>query len=200
MYLPKTGKAFLHCPKTGGKFVRTVVRRLNIQNEEHANEIGGVEELMKWKGCCPYFTFVRHPAEWIRSYWADRIINGWGGDLIIAHRCASNDFNRFVERVCLRYPGFIGDLYDRYQSLPEYFGEGIETYKYEELVPGIVKGLKGHRVGKELLHSFVRVNRCATLPDLADRCRYAPEIYNLVCDTEEKIMTQYKYVRMNPIK
>lgn len=196
LYFPKIKRGFLHCPKTAGKFVRVAVQKLGIEYEEHEDEIGWYERFAEWKGpTTEYFTFVRHPAEWYRSYWADRIINGWGGDLIIAHKCVSDDFNEFVANCCKQYPGFVTNLYDRYQSP---YGE---TYKYERLVRDLPKALAGERVGREVLMSFVRVNRCATSQDLEDRCRYYPEVYKMVVKSERHCMEKFDYVPMeNPIR
>lgn len=99
---------FLHIPKTGGTWVRSVL--LPDDNFEIAQPHSHFPQLLDFENKEFYlnkfhFAFVRHPLSWYRSRWAFRMKNGWrpsGHPLDFS--CASNDFGDFVCKVLEHYP------------------------------------------------------------------------------------------------
>jgi hypothetical protein len=65
----------------------------------------------------PEFTFVRHPAYWLRSFWAHRVRCGWSwrqrerspwGELLLRTQSyATDDANKFIENITDFEPGLV---------------------------------------------------------------------------------------------
>lgn len=85
LILPRS--VFFHFPKTGGYFVREVIRRSGIPYREddpadhsfhniNPAQLNDVVDNASLK-----FIFMRHPMEWYASYWNHRHHVGWKGEL-----------------------------------------------------------------------------------------------------------------------
>jgi hypothetical protein len=102
---------FFHFPKTGGYFIREVIRRSGVpaQSDDpkdhsfHAIDPGAVPspEQQRFR-----FIFIRHPLEWYTSYWNHRTTVGWEGELHpgwnavnIYQARKADDFTGFIEQV-----------------------------------------------------------------------------------------------------
>jgi len=109
---------FTHIHKTGGHSVRETLR-LNfttiVRHPYHAKaEI--VDRPM-------VFTFVRHPAFWLRSYWANRVDNYWaiGGGNGEWNKI-TKELNPFARDVCSEFiinvemakPGIVGEYFKKF--------------------------------------------------------------------------------------
>jgi hypothetical protein len=126
---------FLHIPKTGGNWVRTVIRRSGIKEiktnkiSKHANYdlLAGVHQsrLIKPRGKIKYFCVVRHPLLWYQSwfrYQHDRGWRVWGekSNSLKWHCLAGinmekhDDFNKFMTYINRNAPGFLTYLYHSY--------------------------------------------------------------------------------------
>jgi hypothetical protein len=133
---------FLHIPKTGGNWVRTVLRESGIKQIK-SNEISkhATYDLLvtqKTKSIFSrysnreinYFCVVRHPLLWYQSWFNYQHTRGWknwgeGGNLNPRKwHCLSplnmppqKDFNEFLTLVNRNTPGFLTHLYYSY-TLP----------------------------------------------------------------------------------
>jgi len=78
---------FFHFPKTGGYFVREVIRRSGIpyredNPEDHSfHNIDPTQLGNKIDDTSLKFIFMRHPMDWYASYWNHRHYVGWEGEL-----------------------------------------------------------------------------------------------------------------------
>jgi len=111
------GWAFIHIPKCGGTAIRSYLP---------GSEVGALMPL--GKSCAIFsplhrmparrparriFTVVRHPADWIRSYW----LNPSTQDRYL-QRYWSDDLDEFVWRLCSGRPGYVGALYQAHIAWP----------------------------------------------------------------------------------
>ena len=140
---------FLHIPKTGGNWVRSVIKRSGVKElktnniSKHATYdfLAGVHGKPVPQRSPPikYFCVVRHPLLWYQSWFCyqhDRTWRNWGekGNLLDWH-CLTGinmerqvDFNRFMVRVNNLSPGFLTFLYHSYT-----LNSGARCLKNEDL-------------------------------------------------------------------
>ena len=118
---------FLHIPKTGGTWVRKALVDAGlsgalVRSRERDEAYNGT--LRSWHNVPTWdaryherpnrFCFVRHPADWYRSYWAFRM---WRKNWEIRenefdHKCSSGEFPEFIDKVLQHYPdGYVTWLY-----------------------------------------------------------------------------------------
>jgi hypothetical protein len=105
---------FLHIPKTAGTFVRAVLESIDkvsiVGADIHAHFPDINDHLNR-----PIFCFVRHPLTWYLSRFSHRLRNGWVASHPLDSKCASNDFDQFVENVCQEYPdGWLTNEYNTF--------------------------------------------------------------------------------------
>lgn len=190
LYLEHSNSVFLHIPKTGGTWVRNVL---------HASckvEVVGYSHIHNWAYArkklpegIQAFCFVRHPATWLQSYWADRQIVGWGGDLPIAHDCQSDDFNEFARNVETIHPGYVSELFGKYT------GEGVWVGRCETLAINLAEFLRrlGEPCELPAMEANKPLNVCSKRPDLASRCVYREDVLELVMKNESEAVERYGY-------
>lgn len=139
-------RVFLHVPKTGGTFVRQAIVALDLpvcltgppwdghQDYAAACEQFGVEGV-------EYFTVVRHPVAWYRSFWRERMRSGWGGNWPIGHPpFVADRFDEFVRNVCRDCPGFLSELYARYAA------PGVVVFRTAGLSASLARYLDDPRI------------------------------------------------------
>ena len=120
---------FLHIPKTGGQWVRSVLKSLEIRCDEDPSYHGIPTETTV--GDRVPYCFVRHPATWLRSYWGHRTREEWQAFPHVADdwpyqamndaldEFASPSFEEFALAVCEKRPGIVGELFANYtEALP----------------------------------------------------------------------------------
>tara|TARA_B100001059_G_scaffold167295_1_gene166894 strand:+ start:780 stop:1436 length:657 start_codon:yes stop_codon:yes gene_type:complete len=145
---------FLHIPKTGGNWVRSIIRGSGVkeiktnQISKHATYdlLAGVHNRTFFKSpiSIKYFCVVRHPLLWYQSwfrYQQDKGWKNWGekGNMLRWHCLTGinmkkqDDFNMFMTHVNNYSPGFLTSLYHSYvlNSGARYLKN--ENLKYELL-------------------------------------------------------------------
>jgi hypothetical protein len=113
---------FFHCPRTGGNWVREVVRRMGFE----CSELGGVhswpDQVSSEIGERYSFTLHREPLDWLRSWY--RVLHGnevLHGKLtfhpwLLFEGCRRNGFINFVEDVVSKCPGMVSRIFDLYSK------------------------------------------------------------------------------------
>lgn len=121
-----------HIPKTGGTWVKAALRNAGIRyraartmpdqhpfNLRTAHSTPDNTRIRYNKAELLSITFVRHPVEWYRSYWAYIMREGAGRDgRFPATRFKNDDFNVFVNGILDAHPGgFVTQLYQYYTGV-----------------------------------------------------------------------------------
>ncbi len=109
--------AFFHMPKTGGMWVRQVIRSSGVFCYEGGTHLLPGEVLPVLPGRYS-FTFTRHPVTWWRSLWAYSAAHGWPSSAQPFHRiigcCLWPSYAEFMDRVLNDIPGEYSRITARY--------------------------------------------------------------------------------------
>lgn len=120
MALLLPNSAFIHCRKTGGSWIRSVLKShwpdapetgegLGPSERIHATFAGVRSEVGSRKA----FGFVRHPLSWLKSYWAFRQIRGWDSDRDIDNLPGRDNLDMWLVQLVHERPGWVGRNYQR---------------------------------------------------------------------------------------
>ena len=114
---------FLHVPKTGGKWVREVIGRArNRRKPKGIDASPRQHETLDWFRSRPqfdgyfFFAFVRHPVEWLQSYYAYQTNKGEPGRLGIE---LPPTVEECFYQVAEQHPGAIRDLFWSFVGPPD---------------------------------------------------------------------------------
>lgn len=188
LYLPDSRALYLHCPKTAGMWTRRAIVESGVRaygcGYQTADAVRAEEEmgldLMR-------FCFIRHPAAWLRSFWCDRMLNGFGGDVGLG-RFQVHDFNLYASTVAREEPGAIGQLFDRYTM------GAFRVGRVERLAADLLEILRAlGECPDESALQLSPTNRASSLPRLSAMSEYRPEVYQAVCEAEAETLKRYGY-------
>ncbi len=217
IYLPDQHLCFLRIQKTAGTWMSIALRgsglRCLIPDVQHyANnkritfrtatlEQGkDISFLPSDLSSIQFVAFVRHPFSWLRSYWVDRQLNGWGGDLRIGHTCKSDDFTSFVLAVCQKHPGFVTAIFERYTGP---FADTLHApqlkslvFKSEDIRWELLALLDKHASGKfdrAYIETLEIINAGAALPAFREKTEGDQALWRLVREKERRIYECFGY-------
>lgn len=143
MMLVGNGWAFIHIPKCGGTSVRGVLKGREIKEVLPMYPEHTVDHRYHWiaKNQPPgrVFCFVRHPLDWLKSYWTMRMKEQPNKNKVL-DQYLIGDFEVFVRRVCRFQPGYVGRMFDAYT---EY---ATEIYKLEQGIDKVLSSILERRV------------------------------------------------------
>ena len=179
-----SNSVFLHCPKTAGHWISSVliqsgISLIQLSWHTHAANIPK-EHVRKFR-----FAFVRHPLTWYQSFFAHKVVNGWCSDEIDRY-CRSSDFHRFIENVLVRFPqGYCSTvLYERYFEKTDFVG------LFERIKPDLIRALD--LAGEELDASSIET----TPPENVSNYRlididYTMDLRERVLENEKEIIQRF---------
>lgn len=107
---------FIHIPKTGGLWVKAMLKQLNPGGSTTFSH----DLPDKWH-ITPIFTILREPAEWLASVWAHRMREKflpypvrvpWQYFCQLTDQYTSKDFNVWLERITTNVPGLVTWFFD----------------------------------------------------------------------------------------
>lgn len=140
VHIPKTGGTWIH----GALFQQGLVRGILHSPENYPHPSSAQTRIFG----LPMFCFVRHPVDWLRSFWASGTRNKWQGVERIRFdkspwsafsACESERFEDFVAKYLETCPGEVGRLFDRYTAGCKFVG------RYETLLPDLEKAFRMFR-------------------------------------------------------
>jgi Sulfotransferase family len=207
LYLPDYNALFVHCPKTGGRFVVRMLKKtlaLNVRQvgykHSHKDLVGPIRFRKQ-----PYtFTIVRHPVSWYASYWQMKMgrppVKGthwnywqpgtlWHANWEIDPNYGDDDFAEFIKKVTTRR-NYIHDMYRWYTGLGTY--DPVDQIgKQETLTEDLITFLDaiGADYNKDLLLNAPPVGKAAG----EMKAVWTPELEALVLEAEQRTLLDYGY-------
>lgn len=130
MALQFYNKIFFHIPKTGGSYVRYILR-INFSD---CKEIGNpIESWQIQSHSRPFeitmdefkqnikFCTIRHPINWYKSHYRYRVKTGWRDNFPLDIMCHSETFQGFIENVLEKWSTYVTELYENYVPYCDYY-------------------------------------------------------------------------------
>jgi hypothetical protein len=190
---------FVHVPRTGGHFVRSVVKDLGIPSQESGpptlpNIVGFHQQAMEidWniRENRFSFAFVRHPITWLASRWWCEAQRGDHpeGDPQSVRGQMNASYHKFLDNVVNKCP-----------EIPSIEMLGITTgvdkvYKYEMLIQSIIAALTeaGYDVPKHFIAKLVtRPNEYSRPPGMIS-C-VSPRQREILMDANKEFCQLFEY-------
>jgi len=173
------GYAFAHIPKCGGTAVRSVLPGVELASFLPMGEKCPVVSIWHWLAKKPPgvrgFTIVRHPCEWVRSYWCDQSPQRVEGVRYL-RRFWSDDINEFAANLCAGHPGYVSELYRAYTS-----HAGIRAFRLEDGLGCALKWATGRNINVGM------VNESPERGSMTDETR------RLIMDSERWAAGRFRY-------
>lgn len=190
-------KMFLHVPKTGGTWIREILKKvgnLELQDvgEQHLNWRWSREIAPRYDR----FTIVRNPWEWYASYWAHRCRERWEPYwLTIDKDCWSYSFPNFINMVRAYHPGFLGRLYRDYFPPEDEVHEGFEYFRTRTLTEQFIDYLERMHLpfNPDALRAVPPCNSIAHLHRVRKAVKYTAELTKVVGRSEEELIEQFGF-------
>jgi|GEM_PF-2097508 len=203
IYLPDTKSAIVLTQKTAGSFVRTAVRSYggNQIHVKHPCDLSAAKE--RYPGLVNAFTLVRHPIAWYRSYWAEKVVfgYGWGGNYLLGadERCRKDDFNEFVLASCKCYPGYLTELFSRCTGFVNHNSQ-VCVGKTENVADDLIGFMTqaGEQFDSQAISRMSPVRVQASTPRVRDTCRCSKEAAEAIYESERCIFEKYGYSKAVP--
>lgn len=183
LHVPKTGGTWMHAALFAQGIVRGVMYGAANYPHPYADEVRAALKPAF------LFGFIRHPVEWMRSFWASAVLHeGRGVDIEhfadspwhLFSKCESPTFAEFAEKYLASCPGAVGELLTRYVDGVDFVG------RYERLRYDFPTALAeaNEPVDGARLFATPPVNASSSLPHLAEAGTISRSLHALLCRAE----------------
>lgn len=181
---------FLHIPKTGGTWVKAAIEKAGLavdHADDYHADLSKIRNDVRSQGKI-LFAFVRHPVEWVRSYWAFRKETRRFNDAFDPMVWAE-EFDVFSRRVVAFEPrGMINVHFDRYIGPPgDRILVGLQENLVEDLI--LILGLIGEDFDPEVIRSTPRQRDSAAY--LKQRSTVPPNLRNLIVASNRRLVDEF---------
>lgn len=179
--MPFVGKwgVFIHIPKTGGQWMRRVLKKYDPEQtwyqipDTHTlpKTLEGIEDQQWW-------TIVRHPAEWLRSYWAHRCHESGATKRFSVKQSKSEiwmtlcaltlphmnwDLEKFTLNVVTELPGLVSWFYHYYLA------PNVKAVRLDDVNEFLAQTFDIHNPQPKLNTSKVKMKK--ELPEISPKMR-----------------------------
>jgi hypothetical protein len=195
MALELPNSMFFHVGRTAGHWVRYVIKRMDIPTTEVGafhdwpSRINMTTEQSKKLSFC----FIRHPLDWLRSYWMHQMYHGWD-DCSYSRYIKSDNFSEFLANAIEAYPsGPVSIVYAPFLDQCSFIG------RQESLVNDMVHVLGRARESfvPEILYKTKSKN--AEIPEEFRQYAVAPEnILKEIMIGESELCNKWGYSCIPP--
>lgn len=212
--LLKNGDVFIHVPKSGGNWVRDLLRRQNLwrcrigYKHSTPERINDVWRFHRWQflkhlptrpDVTPAklrraykFCFVRNPVAWYESWWKFMAgdwhpweVGRWHPQRPI-DGCGSDDFNTFVENVLRDHPSYVSEMYAEY-------ARGCDFVGRTETMADDLESVLGERGISFEPARFSTVARVNVSPKRLGLPQWKPEVFRRLVDSERSAIVTFGY-------
>jgi hypothetical protein len=203
MSLLLPNSVFLHVPKTGGTWARLALNNADLavdtirarkRGEAYNDALDSWHTVPEWdiryQERPNRFCFVRHPAEWYRSYWAFRM---WRKNWEIKenkfdYSCNAGTFDEFIDKVIYHYPdGYLSWLYLYFSKHCNFIGKS--EHAEEHMIMALT--LFDEKFDENKINETHPVKM--TPLKYKFRAVYADGQLNKLMDAESKALVAYDY-------
>lgn len=200
MLVTKRGTTIYHTPKTGGTWLRLLLRRLGLLDREVDRHLAPADKRPEGRS----IAFVRHPVRWYKALWA--YMHGRPEDQVRHSRSyrlpqgkhhwwaahgglyvwtfADRPLVDWCERIVLEMPGWCGRVFDAFTDGVDFIG------RQESLVEDTLRilGQCGEDIDEDFLRRFPPQNVTGS-----ERRALPPEIERRIVDAEAHAIEKYGY-------
>ena len=159
---------FIHIPKCAGLSMRSYLEKTYRTGGHEEKGMHDLPSVIK-----NAFTIVRHPADWLLSFYTYYFENSWRWEDLPAYIddqfsfANGMFFPQYVEAVTSTNPGAVGNVYDHYCQ------PGVKVYRLEEL--------------DERFEGMVNIHSTGHKPAMT------PKLYDMIYIAERDTLERYGY-------
>jgi len=183
--MPRT--IFFHIPKTGGRWVREVIKNAGIYSRAYDQNFGHNIPFNCTDTFRIRFCFVRNPIDWYRSFWSYRMRTGWQNSVI--DECQSPIFEEFVTLALKRSPAHVTQMYEMFigtEDNPQIQWVGKQENLVNDLIDFLHKA--GERFNEETIRATPAINTAGKFP-----AEYPQWLREKVAEVEHEAMKRFQY-------
>lgn len=202
----RTSRAVIyHIARTGGIWIKVAIHRSGLRYDRCKHRRGAIHEfglvrehatpdMLRPEDKEGLFSicFVRHPVNWVKSFWAFRVRTGYLDMKFPLDRIWNDDLEKFVANILSEYPeGFVTRLYQYY------IGEKADRLDFigrqENLVDDLVQALTlaGEEFDEVTLRATGRKNAAASSPRFAGLCLLSQETTDRILEAEGWVLDNF---------
>lgn len=185
---------FWHIPKTGGTWIRNVLRKTDTLEVELTHRPPQEQSIKVLKRAATKinFSLIRHPVTWYQSLYANdthwkKFKGGWLQirDMPSPNWWLSEGFNAYIRRVAVEKKGWLS----RYYSIVLPYADYI--LRFEEIPSCFIAFLEKHGFTSHWARTLGRVNPGSSMPHFRDVVLYEDDALQAIVESEREAIDRY---------